>query len=228
VMTTPTKDAGTDVGDMLRAVKPRLRGWLHAGTFPVSVVAGIVLVVLAHGTAATIATGVYAASAALLFGISALYHRGQWSPRAERRLKRLDHSNIFLIIAGTYTPFSVILLRHDGGTTLLWIVWAAALGGIAFRVLWVGAPRWLYTPVYLALGWVAVFYLGALLHTGGAAVVTLLAIGGGLYSAGGVVYATKKPNPSPRWFGFHEVFHALTLAAYAVHYVAISLATYRA
>ena len=227
-MTTPTKDAGADVGDLLRAVKPRLRGWLHAGTFPVSVVAGIVLVVLAHGTAATLATGVYAASAALLFGISALYHRGNWSPRAERRLKRLDHSNIFLIIAGTYTPFSVILLRHDGGTTLLWIVWAAALGGIAFRVLWVGAPRWLYTPVYLALGWVAVFYLGALLHTGGPAVVTLLAIGGGLYSAGGVVYATKKPNPSPRWFGFHEVFHALTLAAYAVHYVAISLATYRA
>jgi hemolysin III len=227
-VTTPIKDAGADMGDMLRAVKPRLRGWLHAGTFPVSVVAGIVLVVLAHGTAATVATGVYAASAALLFGISALYHRGQWSPRAERRLKRLDHSNIFLIIAGTYTPFSVILLRHDGGTTLLWIVWAAALGGIAFRVLWVGAPRWLYTPVYLALGWVAVFYLGALLHTGGAAVVTLLAIGGGLYSAGGVVYATKKPNPSPRWFGFHEVFHALTLAAYAVHYVAISLATYRA
>ena len=227
-MTTPIKDAGGELGELLRGVKPRLRGWLHAGTFPVSVVAGIVLVVLAHGTAATLATAVYAASAALLFGISAVYHRGQWSPRAERRLKRLDHSNIFLIIAGTYTPFSVILLRHDGGTTLLWIVWAAALGGIAFRVLWVGAPRWLYTPVYLALGWVAVFYLGALLHTGGAAVVTLLAIGGGLYSAGGVVYATKKPNPSPRWFGFHEVFHALTLAAYAVHYIAISLATYRA
>ncbi len=224
--TPPIKDAGA--GDLLRAVKPKLRGWLHAGTFPVSVVAGIVLVVLAHGTAATLATGVYAASAALLFGISAIYHRGQWSPRAERRLKRLDHSNIFLIIAGTYTPFSVILLRHDGGTTLLWIVWAAALGGIAFRVLWVGAPRWLYTPVYLALGWVAVFYLGALLRTGGPAVVTLLAIGGGLYSAGGVVYATKKPNPSPRWFGFHEVFHALTLAAYVVHYVAISIATYQA
>ncbi len=225
-MTTPIKDAGGEVGEMLRAVKPRLRGWLHAGTFPVSVVAGIVLVVLAHGTAATLATGVYAASAALLFGISAIYHRGQWSPKAERRLKRLDHSNIFLIIAGTYTPFSVILLRHDGGTTLLWIVWAAALGGIAFRVLWVGAPRWLYTPVYLALGWVAVFYLGALLHTGGAAVVTLLAIGGGLYSAGGVVYATKKPNPSPRWFGFHEVFHSFTVLAFAAHYVGISLATY--
>jgi hemolysin III len=161
-----------------------------------------------------------------LFGISALYHRGRWSPRTERLLKRLDHSNIFLIIAGTYTPFSLILLRDRGGTVLLWIVWAAALGGIAFRVLWVGAPRWLYTPVYLGLGWVAVFYLGDILDSGGAAVVALLAVGGVLYSAGGVVYALKKPNPSPRWFGFHEVFHALTLGAYAVHYIAVSLATY--
>jgi hemolysin III len=224
---TPDEPVGV-VEEVVRAVKPKLRGWLHAGTFPVALAAGIVLVVLSDGTAETVANAVFVAASTLLFGASALYHRGSWSPTVERQLKRLDHSNIFLIIAGTYTPFAVILLRHDGGTALLWIVWAAALGGIAFRVLWVGAPRWLYTPVYLALGWVAVFYLGALLHTGGAAVVTLLAIGGGLYSAGGVVYATKKPNPSPRWFGFHEVFHALTLAAYAVHYIAISLATYRA
>ncbi|MFL6133198.1 MAG: hemolysin III family protein [Nocardioidaceae bacterium] len=217
-----------DVRDQLDAVKPRLRGWLHAGTFPVTVAAGIVLVALADGTRETVATAVYAATAALLFGVSALYHRGRWSPRVERALKRLDHSNIFLIIAGTYTPFSVILLGENGGSTLLWIVWVAALAGIAFRVLWIGAPRWLYTPVYLALGWVAVFYLGDLLHTGGPAVVTLLAVGGGLYSLGGVVYALKKPDPSPRWFGFHEVFHALTLAAYVVHYIAVSLATYQA
>jgi hemolysin III len=192
----------------------------------VSVAAGIVLVLLADGTRETVATAIYAASASLLFGISALYHRGNWTPRTELLLKRLDHSNIFLIIAGTYTPFSLILLRDRGGTVLLWIVWAAALGGIAFRVLWVGAPRWLYTPVYLGLGWVAVFYLGDILDSGGAAVVALLAVGGVLYSAGGVVYALKKPNPSPRWFGFHEVFHALTLGAYAVHYIAVSLATY--
>jgi hemolysin III len=194
----------------------------------VALAAGIVLVVLADGPRATAATAVYAASAALLFGISALYHRGNWSPRAELRLKRLDHSNIFLIIAGTYTPFSVILLGSDGGTTLLWIVWLAALAGIAFRVLWVGAPRWLYTPVYLGLGWVAVFYLGAILDNGGPAVVTLLAIGGAAYTAGGIVYAIKRPNPSPRWFGFHEVFHALTLIAFVAHYVAISLVTYNA
>ncbi|HEU4912259.1 MAG TPA: hemolysin III family protein [Actinomycetes bacterium] len=213
---------------MVQGVKPHLRGWLHAGTFPVALAAGIVLVVLADGTRETVATGVYALSAALLFGISALYHRGSWSPSTERHLKRLDHSNIFLIIAGTYTPFSVILLDGRGGTVLLWIVWAAALGGIAFRVFWVGAPRWLYTPVYIALGWVAVFYLGDILATGGVAVVTLLAVGGVLYSAGGVVYALKRPNPSPRWFGFHEVFHALTLGAYVVHYIAVSIATYTA
>ncbi|MGH8892693.1 MAG: PAQR family membrane homeostasis protein TrhA [Actinomycetes bacterium] len=214
--------------DVVRSVKPHLRGWLHAGTFPLAVVAGVVLVVLADGPRETVATAVYAASAALLFGISALYHRGSWSPAVERQLKRLDHSNIFLIIAGTYTPFSVILLDDHGGAALLWIVWLAALGGIAFRVLWVGAPRWLYTPVYIALGWVAIFYIGDILQTGGVAVVILLAVGGALYSLGGVVYATKRPNPSPRWFGFHEVFHALTLGAYVVHYVAVSLTTYTA
>jgi hemolysin III len=216
------------VDDLVRAVKPHLRGWLHAGTFPVALAAGIVLVVLAEGTRATVANAIFAATAVLLFGVSAAYHRGNWTPRAEKRLKRLDHSNIFLIIAGTYTPFSLILLDDHGGGTLLWIVWLAALGGIAFRVFWVGAPRWLYTPVYLGLGWVAVFYLPELFDTGGAAVVTLLAIGGLLYSVGGVVYALKRPNPSPRWFGFHEVFHALTLAAFAAHYIAVSIATYSA
>jgi hemolysin III len=214
------------VDDLVRAVKPHLRGWLHAGTFPVALAAGIVLVVLSDGTRATVANAIFAASAVLLFGVSAAYHRGNWTPRVEKRLKRLDHSNIFLIIAGTYTPFSLILLDDHGGGTLLWIVWLAALGGIAFRVFWVGAPRWLYTPVYLGLGWVAVFYLPELFDTGGAAVVTLLAIGGLLYSVGGVVYALKRPNPSPRWFGFHEVFHALTLAAFAAHYIAVSIATY--
>lgn len=222
---TPDPGSRGVVPDAVRAVKPHLRGWLHAGTFPIAVVAGIVLVVLADGTRETVANAVFAASAALLFGISAIYHRGNWSPKAERLLKRLDHSNIFLIIAGTYTPFSVILLGDRGGTTLLWIVWGAALGGIAFRVLWVGAPRWLYTPVYVGLGWVAVFYVRDIFDTGGVAVVTLLAVGGLLYSLGGLVYGIKRPNPSPRWFGFHEVFHALTLGAFTVHFIAVSIAT---
>ena len=216
------------VEEVVRAVKPHLRGWLHAGAFPVSLVAGLVLVVLADGTRETVATAIYAVTAVLLFGVSALYHRGNWSPKTEKMLKRLDHSNIFLIIAGTYTPFSIILLHNDGGTTLLWIVWSAALAGIAFRVLWVGAPRWLYTPVYIALGWVAAFYISDIFDAGGAAVVALIAVGGLLYSIGAVVYATKRPNPSPRWFGFHEVFHALTIGAFAVHYIAISIATYSA
>ena len=226
-MTSTSQEHGGVVDDVVRAVKPKLRGWLHAGTFPLSIAAGIVLVVLSEGVDETVANAVFAISAALLFGTSALYHRGSWSPNVERQLKRFDHSNIFLIIAGTYTPFAVILLWHDGGEALLWIVWSAALGGIAFRILWVGAPRWLYTPIYLALGWVSVFYIGDIYRTGGAAVVTLLAVGGGLYSVGAVVYAIKRPNPSPRWFGFHEVFHALTLLAFIVHYIAVSLVTYQ-
>jgi hemolysin III len=214
------------VDSAVRAVKPHLRGWLHAGTFPLAVVSGIVLVSLADGTRARVAAAIYATTVALLFGVSAMYHRGNWSPRTERLLKRMDHSNIFLIIAGTYTPFSLLVLDNHTGRTLLWLVWCGALAGIAFRVFWVGAPRWLYTPVYIALGWVAVFYLPDILRGGGLTVVILLALGGLFYSVGAVVYILKKPNPSPRWFGFHEVFHALTLAAFVVHYIAVSIATY--
>ena len=208
-------------------VKPKLRGWLHAGMTPVALVSGIILIVLAGTTREKVSAAVFAGTAVLLFGTSAVYHRGTWSPRVGGFLRRFDHSNIFLIIAGTYTPFAVILLWDDGGEALLWIVWSAAIAGIAFRILWVGAPRWLYTPIYLALGWVSVFYIGDIYRTGGAAVVALLAVGGGLYSVGAVVYAIKRPNPSPRWFGFHEVFHALTLLAFIVHYIAVSLVTYQ-
>ncbi len=207
-------------------LKPRLRGWIHLGTFPVAVVAGLVLVVLSPAGAPRVATAVFAATAALLFGTSALYHRGTWSPRWTGVLKRLDHSNIFLIIAGTYTPFAVTLLPSSQERSLLWVVWVGALLGVAFRVFWVGAPRWLYTPVYLALGWVAVFYVPAFLHHGGPGIITLIAVGGLLYTAGALVYATKRPNPSPRWFGFHEIFHVFTVAAFVVHYVAISMSVY--
>jgi hemolysin III len=217
---------GDAVSDAVAAVKPRLRGWLHAGTFPVAVVAGIVLICVAPTTAGRVTASVYTATAALLFGTSAVYHRGTWSPRAQRLLKRLDHSNIFLIIAGTYTPFAALLLSPGRARTLLLVVWVGALAGVLFRVLWVGAPRWLYTPVYIALGWVAVLYLPDFLRAGGAALLTLVVVGGLLYTAGGIVYGLKRPNPSPRWFGFHEVFHALTVLAFAAHYVGVSLATY--
>ncbi|MFH9471498.1 hemolysin III family protein [Streptomyces clavifer] len=207
-------------------VKPRMRGWLHAGMFPAVLIAGIVLIAQADSTRARVACAVYVLSACLLFGVSAVYHRGTWGPVGEAILRRLDHANIFLIIAGTYTPLTLLLLPESTGRPLLWAVWGAAAGGIAFRVFWVGAPRWLYTPCYIAMGWAAVFFLPDFMRTGGIAVLVLVVVGGLLYSAGGIIYGLKRPNPSPRWFGFHEVFHSLTLAAFIVHYVGISLVAY--
>jgi hemolysin III len=208
------------------AVKPKLRGWIHAASFPLVVAAGIVLVILAPEGRARVGAAIFAVTAAMLFGTSALYHRGTWSDTVRGLLKRMDHSNIFLIIAGTYTPFALLLLPPNQTRSLLLIAWIGAICGVLFRVFWVGAPRWLYTPIYVALGWVAVFYLKPLYQAGGAAVVILIAVGGLLYTLGAVVYGTKRPNPSPRWFGFHEIFHVLTVAAFVVHYVAVSMAVY--
>ncbi|MEU3463724.1 hemolysin III family protein [Streptomyces sp. NPDC006733] len=208
-------------------LKPLLRGWIHAGMFPAVLIAGVVLTAFAESTRGRIACGVFTVTACALFGVSGLYHRGTWGPRGEAILRRLDHSNIFLIIAGSYTPLAILLLPPSKATPLLWFVWAGALAGIAFRVFWVGAPRWLYTPCYIALGWAAVFFLPDFLRTGGMAVLVLVVAGGLLYSAGGVIYGLKRPNPSPRWFGFHEVFHTLTLAAFVIHYVGISLVAYQ-
>ena len=207
------------------AVKPKLRGWLHAGMSPVAFVAGLILVVLSRSLEARVSAAVFTLTAVLLFATSAIYHRGTWSPKVAAALKRLDHSNIFLIIAGSYTPFALILPDHQGRTLLI-IVWSGALAGVLFRVLWVHAPRWLYVPIYVALGWVAVFYLGPLFHAGGAAIVTLIVVGGLLYSLGALVYGIKRPNPSPRWFGFHEIFHTLTILAFTTHYIAASLVLY--
>ncbi|MBL1088673.1 MULTISPECIES: PAQR family membrane homeostasis protein TrhA [Streptomyces] len=207
-------------------LKPKLRGWLHAGMFPAVLLSGVFLTALADSPRGRLACAIYTLTACLLFGVSALYHRGNWGPRADRVLRRLDHANIFLIIAGTYTPFTMLLVPGSRGQLLLWAIWAAALAGIIFRVFWVGAPRWLYTPCYIAMGWAAVFFLPDFLRTGGIAVLVLVVVGGLLYSAGGIIYGIKRPNPSPRWFGFHEVFHSLTLAAFVVHYVGISLVAY--
>ncbi|MGN6635493.1 MAG: PAQR family membrane homeostasis protein TrhA [Oryzihumus sp.] len=231
VSSSPSPSGETSPGPVesaVAALKPHLRGWIHAGTFPLALAAGIVLVCLAPTGTARLGAAVFGLTAAMLFGTSAVYHRGTWSPRVQGVLKRLDHSNIFLIIAGTYTPFALLLLPPAQSRTLLIIVWSGAVAGVLFRVLWVSAPRWLYTPVYVALGWVAVFYFGPLLQRGGVAVMTLIAVGGLLYTLGAVVYGTKRPNPSPRWFGFHEVFHVFTVAAFVVHYVAASLAVYSA
>lgn len=219
----PQPEGGPTEIQLPTPVKPMMRGWLHMGMFPAVLIAGIALIAMADTTRARFACAIFAATACLLFGVSGVYHRGNWGPRGEAILRRLDHANIFLIIAGTYTPLTMLLLPESTGRTLLWAVWVAAAGGIAFRVFWVGAPRWLYTPCYIAMGWAAVFFLPDFLRTGGIVVLILIVTGGLLYSAGGVIYGLKRPNPSPRWFGFHEVFHSLTLAAFVVHYVGISL-----
>jgi len=219
-----------DMGDRLREaahqVRPRMRGWLHAATLPLSLAAGIVLVALSPTSETRIASAIFGVTACLVFGVSAVYHTRTWEPRARGLLKRLDHANIFLLIAGTYTPFTLLLLDDRNATILLSIVWVGALLGVAFRVLWVGAPRWLYVPVYVALGWAAAFWLGDFAASAGPAVLTLILVGGGLYSLGGLVYGLKRPNPSPRWFGFHEIFHMLTIAAFTSHYIGVSIAAY--
>ena len=223
-MSSPSEGQAGAVADLVASVKPRLRGWLHLGMFPVALIGGLVLVVVSAPGPVRIASAIFTVTGALLFGVSAVYHRGTWGPRTHGLLKRLDHSNIYLIIAGTYTPFAVTLLPWEQARTLLTVIWAGALGGVVFRVLWTNAPRWLYVALYIALGWAAVFYVVPFWRSGGAIIGTLIALGGLLYTAGGVIYGVKRPNPSPRWFGFHEVFHAFTLAAFATHFAAVSLA----
>lgn len=202
--------------------KPTWRGWIHAGTFPVAIALGIVLVVFADGAAAKASSAVFFASSLLLFGISAVYHRFNWGDRAKRTLKRLDHANIFLLIAGTYTPLAVLCLPPEKATLLLWLVWSGAALGIGFRVLWVGAPRWLYVPLYLLLGWAAVMFMGDFFAANWIT-MSLVIAGGLLYSAGAIVYGFKKPNPFPGRFGFHEIFHTATLLAFLCHWTGILL-----
>lgn len=202
--------------------KPAWRGWIHAGTFPIAVAAGIVLIALAHGPVAKWAAVVYLLSSSLLFGISALYHRINWKDSTKQLFRRLDHANIFLLIAGTYTPIALLALPLKTGIILLSIIWAGALLGIGFRVFWINAPRWLYVPLYLALGWVAVMYLGDIYRASPAAMI-LVVVGGLLYSVGSVVYALKRPNPVPGVFGFHEIFHTLTVLAFLCHWTSALL-----
>lgn len=216
--------AAEQVSHALNAMKPKLRGWIHAGTFPLALAAGILLIVLAPATAPKVAATVFAVSSWLLFGTSAVYHRGNWSPAVLAALRRWDHSNIFLIIAGTYTPLAVILLPQSTATILLIVVWSGALLGLAARIIWLGAPRWVYVPIYIALGWVALWFLPDFWTSGGPAVVWLVAGGGLAYTLGALVYGLKRPNPSPLWFGFHEIFHVFTVIGFFCHYVAVLIA----
>ncbi|HXH36881.1 MAG TPA: hemolysin III family protein [Plantibacter sp.] len=203
-------------------IKPTWRGWIHAGTFPVAVAAGIVLIALAQGAPAKWSSAVFVLTSMLLFGNSALYHRFAWRPRIRLLLKRIDHANIFLLIAGTYTPLAVLALPPATGTLLLALVWGGALLGIGFRVFWIGAPRWLYVPLYLALGWGAVAFLGDIAAANFASMI-LVASGGLLYTVGAIMYAMKRPNPWPGRFGFHELFHVCTVLAFLCHWSGILL-----
>lgn len=203
-------------------LRPTWRGWIHAATFPVAIAAGVVLVVVADGTAAKWASAVFMATSLLLFGNSALYHRFDWRPRTKAVLKRIDHANILLLIAGTYTPLAVLALPTDKSIILLSIVWGGTIIGIFFRVFWVDAPRWLYVALYLALGWAAVMYIVDLFDAN-VAMMVLVIVGGVLYSGGAVVYALKRPNPWPGHFGFHEIFHACTVLAFLCHWAACLL-----
>ena len=214
------EDAAHDVA--AAEIKPTWRGWLHAATFPIAIVAGVVLIAVAQGGAAKWAAAVFMASSLLLFGNSALYHRIDWSPKVKMILKRIDHANILLLIAGTYTPLAVLALPPGKGALLLVFVWSGALVGILFRVFWINAPRWLYVALYLLLGWAAVMYL-ADLFVANATMMALVIVGGLLYTFGAVVYALKKPNPWPGHFGFHEIFHVCTVLAFLCHWTACLL-----
>jgi hemolysin III len=221
------------VAESVAEIKPRLRGWLHLASAPATLAAGVVLVVLSPTATTRLGSTVYVACSVLLFSVSAVYHRGHWSARVTDVLRRVDHANIFLLIAGTYTPFSLLLLSGTDRVVMLTVIWAGALLGVAFRVLWIDAPRWLCVPIYSALGGAAVFAFPQFaagserLGVGvGVAVLALITGGAVLYVLGGAVYGFRRPDPWPRYFGFHEVFHSFTILAFAFHYVGISLATY--
>jgi hemolysin III len=222
---TPAQAADA-VREKVAEVKPKLRGMLHAVITPLALAAGVVLIALSPTLKTRVGSAVFAGTALLLFAVSAIYHRGNWSPRVWALLRRIDHSNIFLLIAGSYTPFTLILLDGKDRVVLLVLVWSGAVLGAVFRILWSDAPRWLYVPIYVAMGWAAVFYADQFSSRGPPAVIVLIAVGGCLYTLGGVVYGLKRPNPFPQWFGFHEVFHSFVVAAFICHYVAASIATY--
>jgi hemolysin III len=204
-----------------------MRGWLHLWSFAVSIASGSALVATSaalEGPGVALATAVYSVTILGLFGISALYHRRTWrTVRARAVMKRLDHSMIFLFIAGTYTPVAALAMDAATARWVLAVVWGGALAGVVLKMAWPDAPSWLAVPIYVALGWVAAFVFPELLANGGATAFVLLIVGGAFYTVGAVFYATKWPNPWPRTFGYHEFFHAATVLAATCHLVAIWL-----
>jgi hemolysin III len=211
-------------------VRPRMRGWIHFYSAWLAVVCGATLVSVSWAVASPRAghsTLVYAAATVAMFAVSATYHRVQWTSNTARQwMRRLDHSTIFLFIAASYTPFARLAMPQSTGVLVLWIVWGGAVAGILLKVFWPTAPRWVGVPLYLLLGWVAVWYAPTIIHVAGVAAMVLLAVGGAFYSIGGVFYGLRWPDPWPRTFGYHEVFHAFTAVAAILHYVAMWLAVF--
>jgi hemolysin III len=223
-----TETTGTPATDTPTIYKPLLRGWLHLGAAPIALIAGMALIVFAPTLPGRVSAAIFTLTAVLLFGTSAVYHRGNWSPKTRDILRRLDHANIFLIIAGTYTPLCVLLLEDPTRTLVLTIVWTGAILGVIFRVVFLNAPRWIYVPLYIALGWVAVGFIGPFYEAGGAAVVLLVAAGGLCYTVGAVFYGFKWPGKNAKYFGYHELFHALTVVAFACHFIATAIVLFNA
>ncbi|HEY9303499.1 MAG TPA: hemolysin III family protein [Mycobacterium sp.] len=210
--------------------KPRARGWIHLVSAVFAVAAGASLISVSwplKGLLAGLATFVYSAAIVGMFTVSAVYHRVTWkSAQARIRMKRLDHSMIFVLIAGTYTPFALLAMPPAAGTLVLSVVWSGALAGVLLKMCWPSAPRWVGVPLYLLLGWVAAFYVAEIMHIAGVAAMVLLVVGGSLYSIGGILYALRWPDPWPKTFGYHEFFHACTVLAAICHYIAVWLAVF--
>jgi hemolysin III len=224
--TTPLADAVDEVSDVARAavafVKPRLRGVLHEAAFPVSLLGGAWAILHAPGGSARTSIAIYAATLSTCLGVSALYHRGHWSARTKAWLRRLDHATIFLLIAGTFTPIAVIALSGWLSTATLAVVWGGALVGSLLTTFWTNAPVVVEVGPYLAVGGFGVVILPRLLTNMGPVGVGLLALGGAAYVTGAIIYAFQRPNPWPRTFGFHEIFHSLVLAAALLQWIAIT------
>jgi hemolysin III len=206
--------------------KPKLRGIVHLVMSPISLVAGLILITLADELRGRITLGIFTLTAVTLFTCSALYHRVAWNDKNKAIWRRIDHSNIAILIAGTYTPFAIYLLEAGQARLLLILAWGGALLSSLLRIFWLSAPRWLYVGGYIALGWAAVIYLPEFLDQGGVAIFVLVLAGGICYSVGGIIYAIKKPNLSINWFGFHELFHVLTAAGFICHFIAGALTVF--
>jgi len=203
-------------------IKPRFRGVSHQVAFVAAIGLGIALIMDAHGLRPRIAAAVFAASVAAMFGASALYHRITWSPARRRLMRRLDHAMIYALIAGTYTPFGLLVLKGNWRIVVLAVVWAGTAAATLLKIVWVDAPKWLGAVIGIALGWVGVVVTPQLFDRVGASGLGLLIGGGVAYTAGAIVYALRRPDPLPAIFGYHEVFHALVIAAVGLQYSVVA------